>query len=62
MRVEELIRAAQEHGAQSEPDHEVGDLQDILRSCWRAMTVEQRRAVFREYTDRVVLWLGSEPR
>jgi hypothetical protein len=28
---EKIIEAAQQHGRDSEPDHEVGDLQDALR-------------------------------
>ncbi len=26
----------QQHGGDSEPDHEVGDLQDVLRGSWRS--------------------------
>jgi len=41
--VEDLIGFAEKHGEDSEPDHEVGDLQDLLRAAWRLMTPEQRR-------------------
>lgn len=41
--VEFYIEAAQQHGADSEPDHEVGDLQDFLRAMWAMLSVEQRR-------------------
>jgi hypothetical protein len=41
--IETFIAAAQKHGEDSEPDHEVGDLQDMLRAAWSIMTPEQRR-------------------
>ena len=37
-----LLAAAQSHGENSEPDHEVGDLQTIFQACWSVMTPEQR--------------------
>lgn len=40
--VEKIIQAAKTHGDESEPDHEVGDLQDALREAWKRMTPEQR--------------------
>lgn len=43
--VEDLIGFAQKHGEDSDPDHEVGDLQDLLRAAWKLMTPEQRRAM-----------------
>jgi hypothetical protein len=39
--VEKLIEAAAAHGRDSEPDHEIGDLQDFLRLAWSLMTDEQ---------------------
>lgn len=36
--------AAQQHGEDSEPDHEVGDLQDMLRAMWSILTPAQRVA------------------
>lgn len=41
-RIERVIRAAEQHGTNSEPDHEVGDLQDLLRSAWSLMSPDQR--------------------
>lgn len=40
--IEFYIKAAEQHGEDSEPDHEVGDLQDFLREAWKIMTPEQR--------------------
>lgn len=47
--IETLIEAAERHGAESDPDHEIGDLQDLLRAAWELMSQEQRRA----------FWAGS---
>lgn len=41
--VEFYIEAAEQHGADSETDHEVGDLQDYLRAMWAVLSEEQRR-------------------
>lgn len=43
--VEDLIGFARKHGEDSEPEHEVGDLQDLLRAAWALLTPEQRRAM-----------------
>lgn len=42
IRFDALIEAAQHHGEDSDPDHEVGDLQDHLRAMWSILTAEQR--------------------
>ena len=44
---EMLIAAAQQHGEDSEPDHEVGDLQEVVRAMWKLLTPSQRVAVLR---------------
>jgi predicted RNA-binding Zn-ribbon protein involved in translation (DUF1610 family) len=44
--VETLITKAQEHGEDTKPDMEVGDLQDILRRCWEIMSVDQRTKIY----------------
>lgn len=38
------VGAAQSHGESSDPDHEVGDLQDFFRAAFKIMTPEQRKA------------------
>jgi len=35
--VEHLIRGAERHAEVDDPDHEVGDLQDLLRAAWSVM-------------------------
>lgn len=40
-----LIRAAENHGMESEPDHEVGDLQDLLSMTWPLLTKKQQNEI-----------------
>ncbi|WP_432263115.1 hypothetical protein [Cupriavidus sp. TMH.W2] len=44
--LERLIESAEQHGMDSEPQHQVGDLEDYLRAMWRLLTQEQRRHFF----------------
>jgi hypothetical protein len=45
--LEELFRAADAHAATAgDPDHAVGDLQEILRAAWRVLTPKQRAELF----------------
>ena len=47
-----LLEAAEYHAVVSaEGDHQVGDLEDVLRSCWRLLTPEQRAAVMDEHSE-----------
>jgi len=57
--LDKLLAAAEAHGSDSEPDHEVGDLQAIIRSCWKRMSSTQRREVYDEHRDLVVEWLRA---
>ena len=41
--VEDVIRTARQHGQDSDPGHEVGDLQTALRVAWSVMTPASRR-------------------
>lgn len=36
------ISAAEQHGLDEDPDHEVGDLQAFFRAAWEVMTPQQR--------------------
>ena len=40
--IEFYLNAAKEHGEDSDPDHEVGDLQDLLRVTWSILTADQK--------------------
>lgn len=55
--LERLLEGARQHGLQSEPDHEIGDLQDVLRFCWTLLTPEQRQQVVAEFKERVDEWI-----
>ncbi len=50
-----LIECAATHGENSEPDHEVGDLQDLLVSCWSVMSPEQRGLALSEPRAQAVM-------
>lgn len=55
--LETLLAAAKVHGEQSEPDHEVGDLQGVIASCWERLTSVQQREVYEEHGQLVSEWL-----
>lgn len=59
-RVERVLSAAQQHGASSQPDHEVGDLQDVLRTAWSLMSPQQRDQLMAAAETRSVLEAGDE--
>lgn len=42
--IETLISAAEAHGEDSDPGHEVGDLQDLLRLAWKHLPTDARNA------------------
>jgi hypothetical protein len=46
---ERIIASAEEHGRRSDPDHEVGDLQDAVRALWAALSPEQRAGFSRAF-------------
>jgi hypothetical protein len=52
-----LLEACREHGEQSEPDMEVGDLQQIVRDMWLRMTPQQQRAMAPEWRAFIDEWL-----
>lgn len=47
--LQDILQAAEQHGNDSDPDHEVGDLQDALRLAWAALTTAQREHVHRDF-------------
>lgn len=49
--LEDILQAAKQHGEESEPDHEVGDLQDALRLAWAKLPIEAQREVHKELAD-----------
>lgn len=55
-RVEKILAAAEQHGRESEPEHEVGDLRDALRVLWKHLTPGAREQVLAE----IDLWGDEE--
>lgn len=53
--VEFYLKAARTHGEDSEPDHEVGDLQDFLRTMWSVLTPAQRLSFAKNETVHTTL-------
>lgn len=59
---EGYIAAAAAHGIASEPGHEVGDLQAMLRAALAIMTTRQRvRWAETLEVSEVLAWAGDEP-
>lgn len=40
--LETIIAAADQHGQDSEPEHQVGDLEDVARAMWKMLTPSQK--------------------
>lgn len=58
--LERLLQAADNHAEDSgEPDHAIGDLQDLLRAAWALMTLEQRRALVASDAADAVIEAGA---
>lgn len=51
-----LLEAAKRHGEETEPDHEVGDLQDLLWACVAAMPDDLAAEVLVEWQDFLDEW------
>lgn len=49
--IETLIEAARQHGLDSEPDHEVGDLQSLLRDCWEALDPISAMHIYKKHEE-----------
>lgn len=57
---ESILRAASVHAAVSEePDHEVGDLQDLARVLWGLLTPAQRRRALKHEAVRNIFDCAS---
>lgn len=54
----EVFVAARRHGRASDPDHEVGDLQDALRIAWQMLTPAERKRLHDEYFQSHESWAG----
>jgi hypothetical protein len=58
-KVETFIQAAKNHGESDDPDHEVGDLQDMLRAAFRLLLPGQVKAFARDPKVEIVLDAGE---
>ena len=56
-----LLDSAEQHGRDSEPDHEVGDLQCMLGLAIDIMSDAQVRDLLDRYRDEMGLWSDSWP-
>lgn len=56
--VQVFLDAARQHGEDSEPDHEVGDLQTYFRAAYDMLTPEQRRAMLADADVRSCIETG----
>ena len=59
--IEALFQAARIHGQESEPDHEVGDLQQALLAAWNLMDSQQKVAFMAHWSITDILDWGSPP-
>lgn len=59
--LEGILDAAKAHGEEGEPDHEVGDLQDVLRAAWTMMSPDQRKMLLASDEVEAVLEWVAEP-
>ena len=61
-----ILDAAKAHGEADDPDHEVGDLQQLARDLWSVLTPAQRTAFpsssvnIVDWTEFVTEWLPEE--
>lgn len=46
-----IIKSAENHGQNSEPDHEIGDLQDALSTCMELLTEKQLAEFIEEHQE-----------
>lgn len=45
---DELLDAARRHGEEGEPEHEVGDLEEVVLACWKRLSPAQQVEVHAE--------------
>lgn len=53
--ISQILEAAKQHGLTSEPDMEVGDLQQLARDLWATLTPAQRKH-FELMSGPVICW------
>jgi hypothetical protein len=58
--IETLLEAARQHGLQSARDHEVGDLQDMLRYAWSQLPCSCRERMAVKFQPLVLEWCDRD--
>ena len=54
--LQDILDAAERHGSESDPDHEVGDLQDMLRTAWDMLPKTKRSKLLLEAAEQLDSW------
>jgi hypothetical protein len=57
--LDKLFESADNHGEDSEPDHTVGDLQDLLTTTWAILTPDQKRTLLQSDAVETLLDMGA---
>lgn len=53
--LERVLEAAQAHGEEDDPEHEIGDLQGVIHAMWSVLTDDQKETVLAHDDVRDVL-------
>ena len=56
----QLLDYARQHGLESDPEHEISDLQQLLTACWNALDDKARESIYLEYARLWELSTGME--
>lgn len=54
--VERLLAAAHAHGDASGVEHEAGDIQEVVRECWKRLTPQAKREVMGACGELLAEW------
>ncbi len=54
--LDRILEAAQAHGEDDDPEHEVGDLQGIIHTMWGVLSDEQKAVVVASTADLLDEW------
>lgn len=51
-----ILAAAEIHGEEGDPEHEIGDLQEVIYAMWKVLSEEQKVVVVASTADLVDTW------
>jgi hypothetical protein len=51
-----ILAAAEIHGEEADPEHEVGDLQEVIYEMWSVLTDDQKAVVVASTAELVDTW------